>query len=76
MKTLMTTKNSNKSKQLSPCICAKVRYALGVKNILPSNDKKCSQAYWDNVVDDLSKRYGKTSQQTQAAKNKYNSLIQ
>jgi hypothetical protein len=39
-----------KGKQLSPCIIAKVRYALGINNTLPKNKKTCSVDYWKKVV--------------------------
>lgn len=41
-------------KQLSPCICSKVKYALGLKE-KAKNNKKCTQTYWNKVVDMLGK---------------------
>ena len=35
--------------ELSPCIVAKARYALGLSN-RPTNSKKCSVDYWNRVI--------------------------
>ena len=40
-------------KQISPCIAAKVRYALNPTRIRPKNNKRCSQLYWKRVVDTI-----------------------
>lgn len=37
--------------QISPCIVAKVRIALYTPRQEKGNDKKCSQKYWDRVID-------------------------
>lgn len=63
------------SKQLSPCICSKVRYALEIKSKPPSNNKRCSKEYWDKVVDKLGKDYGETSTKIKIAKDKYSKLV-
>lgn len=35
--------------ELSPCIVAKARYALGLSR-RPKNSKKCSENYWNRVI--------------------------
>ena len=42
-------------KQISPCITAKARYALGITTIKSSNKKTCSKDYWAVVVTALGK---------------------
>lgn len=37
--------------QLSPCICSKVRHALGLKQTPANNDKRCSLLYWTEVCE-------------------------
>lgn len=37
--------------QLSPCICSKVRHALGLKQTPPNNDKRCSPLYWIEICE-------------------------
>ena len=32
--------------QISPCIVSKAKFALGLKNELPKNCKRCSLDYW------------------------------
>lgn len=44
-----------KGKQLSPCICSKAKYALGLKSNKPKHMTTCSQEYWDLVIDILGK---------------------
>ena len=39
------------NREVSPCICAKLKYALGITATKPSNSKTCSQQYWDEIVD-------------------------
>lgn len=38
--------------ELSPCIVAKARYALGLSN-RPTNSKKCSVDYWNRVINTI-----------------------
>lgn len=37
--------------QLSPCICSKVRFALGLKNSRSISSKRCSKDYWNKSID-------------------------
>jgi hypothetical protein len=61
--------------QISPCIAAKVRYALSLNRNKPSNTKKCSYAYWLKVIETFSHRYDVAANVTEEAKKKYKSLI-
>jgi hypothetical protein len=36
--------------QLSPCICARVRFELGLTTKEPTNKTKCTKEYWERVV--------------------------
>ena len=47
------------NKQISPCILSKVKFALGIKSDMPLNKKRCSEEYWDKVVDYIGKINGK-----------------
>ena len=37
-------------KQMSPCICAKARFALTMTKVKPTNKKTCSIDYWMLIV--------------------------
>ncbi len=37
-------------KEMSPCICAQVRFALGITQRQPTNQKTCSTWYWNRIV--------------------------
>ena len=55
-------------KQVSPCIYAKARFALGLTQRLPTNKKTCSQRYWIWVVEHLGKEKKCTQSVIEAAK--------
>lgn len=40
-----------RGKEMAPCIVAKVRLALYHPNRKKGNSKKCSQDYWNQIVD-------------------------
>lgn len=44
-----------KALEKNPSIISKARYALGLKKIKPSNVKKCSAAYWEEIITALGK---------------------
>jgi hypothetical protein len=58
------------NRAVSPCICAKVRYALGLPNNYTSSSKTCSQKYWDEVVDYFADLHNCTQQNKTQAKNR------
>lgn len=60
--------------QISPCIASRVRYALNLKKNKPTNNKKCSSAYWTKVIDTFSHIYTIKNSISEEAKNKYKSL--
>ena len=66
--------NSNK-KQLAPCIISKAKFALGAKDIKPTNKKRCSLDYWNNVIDTLCENDPKLKTNIVSAKEMYNQLI-
>ncbi len=39
--------------QLSPCICAKVRFEFGLTTKKPDNKKRCTKKYWERVVEEI-----------------------
>ena len=41
--------------EISQCIISQVRYELRLKNQKPKNIKKCSNQYWNEVVDIVAK---------------------
>ncbi len=41
----------------NPSIISKARYALGLKKEKPTNKKKCSPEYWDELVKAMGKYY-------------------
>lgn len=57
--------------EVSPCILAKAKFALGIPNRYVFNDKKCSKDYWNKVVIHLGSIHGKTKIQIENAKRKF-----
>lgn len=51
----------------SPCIVSKAKYALGLKEKPPKNNKKCTQHYWIKIVKYLAKQYGLNQKMIAAA---------
>ena len=39
--------------EISPCIVAKAKWALGLTEKKPINKKTCSQEYWNGIIDHL-----------------------
>ena len=48
--------------EISPCIIAQVRFALGITHKKPKNYKTCSENYWNEVVLIFAKKYNKKYQ--------------
>ena len=61
--------------QLSPCIIAKARYALGAALNRPKNKKKCSKNYWEKVIYVLSQDLGSNKQQIDNAMDRYDEFV-
>ncbi len=55
--------------ELSPCICAKAKYALGLKAKC-YNNATCSQKYWNKTVDFIGKKAGLPLDIIESAKTK------
>mgnify|MGYP003397766903 CR=1 FL=1 len=62
-------------KQISPCIAAKARFALYPNCTKPTNIKRCSQTYWEKVIDTLCENDPKLNLKKESAKVMYNQLI-
>jgi len=45
-------KNKN-DKSLSPCIISWGKFALNIKSDKPKNTKKCSETYWNDVIETI-----------------------
>lgn len=60
------------NKSYSPCIISWARYKLKIKNVKPSNSKKCSKVYWIDVIDYLLRKYPEFVQNRVEAINKFN----
>jgi len=56
------------SLEKNPSIVSKTRYALGLKKEKPVNAKKCSPAYWEEIVTALGKHYKVKKEQVEKAK--------
>ena len=52
----------------NPSIISKAKYALALKKEKPFNRKKCSEAYWYEVVAALGKLYKVSKEQIEKAK--------
>lgn len=52
----------------NPSIISKARYALALKKEKPVNQKKCSEAYWAEIVAALGKHYKVSKEQIEKAK--------
>jgi hypothetical protein len=59
-------------KQISPCIAAKARYALDNQRNQPANQKRCSQIYWNKVIDTLCENNPILNINIENAKEMYN----
>jgi hypothetical protein len=54
--------------EMRPCIIAKVKIALGLNDIPPGNTQKCSQEYWDIIVDHIGAQHHVAIEQIEQAK--------
>lgn len=61
--------------QISPCIAAKAKYALGLTSKKPSNNETCSHDYWLRVIKTFANKHNVSNSIKQEAINKYNHLI-
>ncbi len=61
--------------QISPCIVAKVNFALNLSNKKPTNTKTCSYDYWCKVIETISSQNNLSLKDVAEAKDKFNSLI-
>ena len=43
-------KRKKNGSEISPCILSQIKYALGLKTKNPSNNKKCSNKYWNEIL--------------------------
>jgi len=75
MKNIIDNYIESNTKQLSPCIVSKAKFALGAKTKKPTNKKRCSKKYWDNVIDTLCKNDPTLNPKKENAKEMYNELI-
>jgi hypothetical protein len=57
-------------REVSPCICAKARFALGLSGYEPRNSKTCSKNYWAEVVTYFGSLYNLSSETIQRAIDK------
>jgi len=65
----------NSEKQIAPCIISKARFALGAKTTKSTNQKRCSQHYWNKVIDTLCENEPSLNPKRESAKEMYNQLI-
>jgi len=56
--------------EMSPCIVAKAKHALGIATSYKGNNKKWSQGYWNIVVDKLGAEHRLSASKIQAAKKR------
>ncbi len=61
--------------QISPCIAAKVKFALNLSQNKPSNIKKCSYNYWCKAIETFTSQNNLTDKTVEEAKNKFKLLI-
>ncbi|WP_297514115.1 hypothetical protein [Flavobacterium sp.] len=54
--------------EISPCILSQIKFALGLKSKKPLNNKKCSNEYWNEVVEIIAEKH-------KISKEKYNSIL-
>jgi len=64
----------NKGKELSPCICSKAKYALGLKP-KPLNNKTCTRNYWERVVRIIAELNNINDNSLNSAINQYNDIF-
>jgi hypothetical protein len=49
----------NNGSEISPCILAKVKFALDITQKKPKNNKVCSDKYWNEVLKIVADKYNK-----------------
>ncbi len=62
-------------KQISPCIASMAKHALGLKNKMPNNKKKCTPRYWNRTVDTIGGQASLADSIIESAKEKFNTYI-
>ncbi len=65
----------NNGASVSPCIRAKVCYALGITDVKPINSKSCSKEYWEDIVDIVGRFNNNSRIEIANAKNSFIELI-
>jgi hypothetical protein len=63
------------TKQISPCIAAKAKYALNLSQKKPTNNKRCSYKYWVHVIETLDSLNNLSPIIVDSAKKKFKSLV-
>lgn len=61
--------------QISPCIAAKVKFALHLTKNKPKNTKYRSFVYWCKAIESISIQNKLSINPTEIAKNKFQTLI-
>jgi len=61
--------------QISPCIVAKAKYALKIKNKKSANKKLCTYNYWCRVIDTLSTSYNISNKISEEVKISFQSFV-
>ena len=61
--------------QISPCIAAKVKFALNLSKKSPLNNKKCSLSYWNKVIQTFSLKNKISAKDIEEAKSQFSKLI-
>lgn len=61
--------------QISPCIAAKVKFALNLSKKSPLNTKKCSQSYWNRVIQTFPFKNKIPAKDIEEAKSQFSKLI-
>ena len=63
------------TKQISPCIAAKAKYALNLSQTKPRNNKRCSFKYWVDVIETIASLNNLSLSKIESAKNKFKFLV-
>ena len=61
--------------QISPCIAAKVKFALNLTKKKPTNTKKCSHIYWYRVIKAFSSRNNLSVKAAEKGEKQFKFLI-
>ena len=61
--------------QISPCVAAKVKFALNLTKKKPTNTKKCSHIYWCRVIKTFSFRNNLSVKAVEKGEKQFKFLI-